>query len=51
MQVMEKQLTNNGPLKESADKHSIYTPGGHMKEAVPHTARQRRDAERHPGPV
>jgi len=23
--VMEKQRTNNGPLKESADKHSIYT--------------------------
>jgi hypothetical protein len=23
---MEKKLTNNGPLKESADKHSIYTP-------------------------
>ena len=22
---MEKKLTNNGPLKESADKHSIYT--------------------------
>ena len=22
---MEKQRTNNGPLKESADKHSIYT--------------------------
>jgi len=22
---MAKQLTNNGPLKESADKHSIYT--------------------------
>src|SRR5215813_9949553 len=21
---MEKKLTNNGPLKESADKHSIY---------------------------
>src|SRR5215468_2472827 len=25
MQVMEKKRTNNGPLKESADKHSIYT--------------------------
>ena len=25
---MEKQRTNNGPLKESADKHSIYTPFG-----------------------
>jgi len=24
MQVMEKKLTNNGPLRESADKHSIY---------------------------
>jgi hypothetical protein len=23
---MEKKLTNNGPLKELADKHSIYTP-------------------------
>jgi hypothetical protein len=23
---MAKQRTNNGPLKESADKHSIYTP-------------------------
>jgi hypothetical protein len=23
---MEKQRTNNGPLKELADKHSIYTP-------------------------
>jgi hypothetical protein len=22
---MEKKLTNNGPLKELADKHSIYT--------------------------
>ncbi len=25
--MTEKQLTNNGPLKESADKHSIYTFG------------------------
>ena len=22
---MEKKLTNSGPLRESADKHSIYT--------------------------
>jgi len=25
---MEKQRTNDGPRKESADKHSIYTPKG-----------------------
>ena len=24
-QVLEKKLTNNGPLRESAAKHSIYT--------------------------
>src|SRR2546425_459436 len=23
--VMEKKLTNSGPLREAADKHSIYT--------------------------
>jgi len=24
---MEKKLTNSGPLREPADKHSIYTSG------------------------
>jgi hypothetical protein len=25
LRVMEKKLTNSGPLRESVDKHSIYT--------------------------
>jgi transposase-like protein len=25
LRVMEKKLTNSGPLREPADKHSIYT--------------------------
>jgi len=25
LRVMEKKLTNSGPLMEPADKHSIYT--------------------------
>ena len=25
LRVVEKKLTNSGPLRESADKHSIYT--------------------------
>jgi hypothetical protein len=25
LRLMEKKLTNSGPLRESVDKHSIYT--------------------------
>ncbi len=32
---MEKQRTNNGPLKELADKHSIYTLAGSALERCP----------------
>jgi len=28
MTVMEKKLTNSGPLIQSTRKHSIYTPAG-----------------------
>ena len=36
---MEKKLTNHGPLREPANKHSIYTPdpaqyGNALKRAV-----------------
>jgi len=32
---MEKKRTNNGPLRESADKHSIYPPTGLPAMSIP----------------
>ena len=32
---MEKKLTNSGPLREPADKHSIYTMDKILKETKP----------------
>jgi hypothetical protein len=29
LRFMEKKLTNSGPFREPADKHSIYPPEGH----------------------
>ena len=40
LRVMEKKLTNSGPLREPADKHSIYTQAFEGIYSAKHLATQ-----------